>query len=411
MVQTLHNFRMVCPGATLYRDRHICEECINCPNSCGRNVADSCVCGKNADSLSSNCCQCSCGKNTVKSARKASTRGNSMCAKNCYLPAISHACYRGSRLQTAAVVLSLQLQKMSGIWGKVHYICLTDFNKEKLMSLNVGKKALIPASHIHVKPNFTPGIPYSDASKCQTANQHSGADACLAANLHASSNECTVANSHPGFGAFSADDYHSDMSDRSAESVALRTVEHLRTMGISQDTKYYLALGRLERIKGTHLIVKAFARNGKTLVMAGSGEQEEEIKKYLQKHHITNIHLAGQLPHEDAMKLLSKAEALVICPQWYETFGMNVIEAFSIGIPVISNDIGNAAELVKDGVTGTKCENTVAGLCEAVERFETLDRTELSANAHRSYEESYSEDKNYEQLMSIYESVVARTRS
>lgn len=103
-----------------------------------------------------------------------------------------------------------------------------------------------------------------------------------------------------------------------------------------------------------------------------------------------------------ALKILSKAEALVICPQLYETFGMNVIEAYAHGIPVISNDVGNAAALVIDGVTGIKEENSINGLCKAVDRFENLDRQKLSANSHRLYVEKYSEDKNYEQLIGLY---------
>ena len=323
VVQTLHNFRMVCPGATLYRNGHICEECIKAHKTC------------------------------------------SCCASGSYLSSISHACYRGSRLQTAAVVLSLELQKISGIWGKIHYICLTDFNKEKLQCLNrTGKKALIPAAHIYVKPNFTPA-PAADSA--------SG-----------------VINK-------------STSLTETSETTDGRTAELLHTIGLSQKEKYYIALGRLERIKGTHLMVKAFARSGKTLVMVGTGEQEEAIRKFLEKHHATNIYLAGQLPHDDAMKLLSKAEALVICPQLYETFGMNVIEAYAHGIPVMSNDVGNAASLVEDGVTGVKEENSINGLCRAVERFEKMDRQKLSANAHRAYREKYSEGKNYKQLIGIYE--------
>ena len=29
VVQTIHNFRMLCPGATFYRDGHICEDCVS----------------------------------------------------------------------------------------------------------------------------------------------------------------------------------------------------------------------------------------------------------------------------------------------------------------------------------------------------------------------------------------------
>ena len=28
VVQTIHNFRLLCPGATFYRDGHICEDCV-----------------------------------------------------------------------------------------------------------------------------------------------------------------------------------------------------------------------------------------------------------------------------------------------------------------------------------------------------------------------------------------------
>ena len=358
VVQTLHNFRMICPGATLYRDGRICEECLGSSDHCTHSATDSCKCGNHVGFGDNCCCQCGCGKNTVNS---------------CYFPAIKHACYRGSRLQTMAVVLSLQLQKLSGIWGKVHYICLTDFNKEKLQSLNNGKKVLIPASHLYVKPNFTPEVPHSGDGECPVADLHSDAGNCQGKNLH----------SDP------------------------QLAELLRTLGLPKDTKYYVTIGRLERIKGTHIIAKAFARNGKTLIMAGTGEQEEAIRKYLKKHRITNIYLAGQLPHGDAMKLLSKAEALVICPQLYETFGMNVIEAYAHGIPVISNDVGNAAALVADGVTGVKEENSVSGLCRAVERFEKLDRQMFSSNARGLYAEKYNEEKNYEMLMRIYRHIGA----
>ena len=40
---------------------------------------------------------------------------------------------------------------------------------------------------------------------------------------------------------------------------------------------------------------------------------------------------------------------------------------------------------------------------EALERFETLDRAELSANARREYEEKYSPEHNYRILKEIYD--------
>lgn len=97
VVQTMHNFRLLCPGATFYRDGHICEDCVSRGLKC----------------------------------------------------AIKHNCYRGSKLQTLACVLSTKIHRMTRIYGKICYICLTEFNKEKLLQLKQ-----IKVDKVFVKPNF-----------------------------------------------------------------------------------------------------------------------------------------------------------------------------------------------------------------------------------------------------------------
>lgn len=83
VVQTVHNFRLLCPGATFYRDGNICEDCVEHGLRC----------------------------------------------------AVKHSCYRGSRIQMLACVISTWFHRMTGIYGKINYICLTEFNKEKLLQL------------------------------------------------------------------------------------------------------------------------------------------------------------------------------------------------------------------------------------------------------------------------------------
>lgn len=98
VVQTIHNFRLLCPGATFYRDGHICEDCVEHGLGC----------------------------------------------------AIKHKCYRKSRIQTLGCVISMIFHRMTGVYGKINYICLTDFNKNKLLSFKQ-----IKSEQIYVKPNFT----------------------------------------------------------------------------------------------------------------------------------------------------------------------------------------------------------------------------------------------------------------
>lgn len=112
IVQTIHNFRLICPGATLYRNGHICEDCIEKGLKC----------------------------------------------------AVKNSCYRNSKLQTLICTINLSIHRFFNIYNKINYICLTEFNKEKLLSVNQ-----INNNKVFIKPNFmkTKGdiIPYNKRKK------------------------------------------------------------------------------------------------------------------------------------------------------------------------------------------------------------------------------------------------------
>ena len=97
VVQTIHNFRLLCPGATFYRDGHICEDCVEHGLGC----------------------------------------------------AVKYSCYRGSSWQTLACVINTKIHRMTGIYGKINYIALTEFNREKLLTLKQ-----IKSERVFIKPNF-----------------------------------------------------------------------------------------------------------------------------------------------------------------------------------------------------------------------------------------------------------------
>ena len=103
VIQTIHHFRMNCPAATLFRDGHICEECIE------RNE----------------------------------------------FHGVKYKCYKNSYSNTFAVALMNELHKIIGTYRKMNFICLTDFNKDKLLEINKRKKYISP-SKVYIKPNFSP---------------------------------------------------------------------------------------------------------------------------------------------------------------------------------------------------------------------------------------------------------------
>lgn len=97
VVQTIHNFRLLCPGATFYRDNHICEDCVTKGLRCS----------------------------------------------------LKHKCYRNSFIQTLVCVINTKIHRATGIYSKINYICLTEFNKNKLLQLKQ-----IQENQIYIKPNF-----------------------------------------------------------------------------------------------------------------------------------------------------------------------------------------------------------------------------------------------------------------
>jgi glycosyltransferase involved in cell wall biosynthesis len=98
VVQTLHNYRLLCPAATFYRNGKICQDCVT-------------------DGL---------------------------------LRSVQHACYRESRLMTGAIALMLKAQRVRETWNSRidAYIALSRFAKDRFVQCG------FPASKIYIKPNF-----------------------------------------------------------------------------------------------------------------------------------------------------------------------------------------------------------------------------------------------------------------
>jgi glycosyltransferase involved in cell wall biosynthesis len=99
VVQTLRNYRLLCPNVFFYRDGRVCEDCID---------------------------------------------------KVFKYPGILHGCYRGSRVATAAVAAMTAFHTMKGTWHNAVdvYIALTRFVRDKFIEAGFPEKKLL------VKSNF-----------------------------------------------------------------------------------------------------------------------------------------------------------------------------------------------------------------------------------------------------------------
>lgn len=96
----------------------------------------------------------------------------------------------------------------------------------------------------------------------------------------------------------------------------------------------FLFVGRLEMLKGVHLLVEAFNR----LKLPGAelwlvGDKRKEIVPYLRG---ANIKWLGTKTKEELVDLYNQANCLVL-PSLQESFGLVILEAMACGIPVIAS--------------------------------------------------------------------------
>ena len=110
---------------------------------------------------------------------------------------------------------------------------------------------------------------------------------------------------------------------------------------------YILFVGRLSKEKGIeNLAGAAKILKDYKFVVAGSGPEEGVLKG------IPNVELAGFVEGTALCELIGKAKLLLLPSVCYENCPLSILEAHSLGVPVVTMNSGGMAELVEDGKTG-----------------------------------------------------------
>jgi len=285
VVQSLHNYRLLCPAATFMRDGAVCEDCV------GKAVP---------------------------------------------WPAVKYSCYRSSRLASAAVTSMLAVHRGLHTWTRkvTQFIALTEFARNKFVSGG------LPANQITIKPNF-------------------------------------VAVDH-GMGAGKGG--------------------------------YALFVGRLSEEKGLATLLEAWKKiRGRCLLkIAGDGPMAPMVREVAST--VAGIEWLGTRSRDEVSSLMANAAFLVFPSICYETFGLSIIEALSVGLPVIASSLGAMAELIKDGSTGKLFQ---AGSSDELAKtidwaFANPDALQaMRFDARREFELKYTAESNYTQLIGIYQDAIA----
>jgi glycosyltransferase involved in cell wall biosynthesis len=286
VVQTLHNYRLLCPVGTFFRDGRPCEECME--HSLWRSLRN--------------------------------------------------RCYRDSRAETAAVSMMLAVHRTRHTWERevTSYIALTEFARSKFL------QGGLPPEKVFVKPNFVDPDPGPRTS----------------------------------------------------------------------DGDYAVFAGRLSQERRISSLLDAWTRIRSCipLVIVGGGVQQDLLAQKASNSKLDVVKFTGLLPHDQAVATIRGARFLIFSSEWYETFGLTMIEAFACGVPVICSRLGAMQEIVDDGRTGLHfTPGDSQDLAEKVEWAwnHPQQMQQMSKAARQEYEDKYSAARNYPRLLEIYQHAIA----
>lgn len=117
----------------------------------------------------------------------------------------------------------------------------------------------------------------------------------------------------------------------------------------------FLFVGRIQWIKGVHLLIDVCKNFGIPLDVAGLDKtpgEEEYIEAVKKSCDGKLIRFLGHVSQEEKRRLMSAAKALIVPSLFHETFGLVVTEAMACGTPVIVSGMGALREQVEIGRTG-----------------------------------------------------------
>ncbi|HOW87933.1 MAG TPA: glycosyltransferase [Candidatus Omnitrophota bacterium] len=144
------------------------------------------------------------------------------------------------------------------------------------------------------------------------------------------------------------------------------------------DENFYLAVSHFVPYKRLELVIEAFNKLARKLVVIGSGPLATQYQKLRTSDLIS---FWGSVSDEELRKAYGGAKALVFPTE--EDFGIVPLEAQACGTPVIAFRRGGALETVQSGVFFD--EQTPEAVREAVLRFESqhFERDEVSKKVQR----------------------------
>lgn len=202
-------------------------------------------------------------------------------------------------------------------------------------------------------------------------------------------------------------------------------------IGIPQERKLILYVGRIEPLKGIETLFRAIAILAKETpclcdnicvsIIGGEGEsteatrsaEEQRLRELREQLELRDLVTFLGSKDQDALPYYYSAAYVVVVPSYYESFGMVAVEAMACGVPVIASRAGGLMYTIQDGLTGllfpSSSPNALAEkLCALLDEPEL--RNKMGENA-RQWAQRFAWPNIADQIVALYGELLANKAS
>ena len=193
--------------------------------------------------------------------------------------------------------------------------------------------------------------------------------------------------------------------------IEYKNTSRVKTVGIN-DKFNIISLGRLDKVKDYKTLIKAInecTNKGYKIncEIAGNGEEKEELTNLISELGLEdNCRLVGFV--EDTNKFLLEGD-IYVQSSLIESFGISIIEAMQVGLPVIASNIGGIRDIISNNIDGILFEvgdykelsNKVIELIE-----DYIMRESISYNGQKKVNEIFLINKKIKELQIVIKKLV-----
>tara|TARA_B100000212_G_scaffold339756_1_gene318852 strand:- start:206 stop:1303 length:1098 start_codon:yes stop_codon:yes gene_type:complete len=174
-------------------------------------------------------------------------------------------------------------------------------------------------------------------------------------------------------------------------------------LGIDNNKKNIISICRLVDQKNIFEIFK-IAKNLEiyNFIVLGDGYLFEKAKIYLKDNNIKNVYLVGN--SIDVFKYLYESD-LFLSTSLYEGHPISILEAMSIGLPVVASKVTGNIDTIKNGVSGffyrLKDINQASYFIEKIMKNNEL-KLKFSFNSFSTHRKLFTTEKMKNSYISLY---------